>query len=124
MYETKPETFEAMVGPFPASVRETAGWLRRLILESFPGIEEDVEGAVARRDESDDQVLRDRQAIADPADPIRGYRRVPSSCGRRRTSRSQRERSCSAGSTRRNSPTGGSARDVAAISWPTIRASV
>lgn len=44
MYDEKPETFEAMIEPFPESVRETAEWLRGLIVESFPHVEEDIYG--------------------------------------------------------------------------------
>lgn len=44
MYDRPPETFAELVEPFPSSIRETAGWLRDLILESFPHVEERIYG--------------------------------------------------------------------------------
>lgn len=44
MYESPPETFEELIEPYDREVRETAEWLRSLILESFPELEERVYG--------------------------------------------------------------------------------
>lgn len=44
MYETPPETFSALVAPFPAFIQELATWLRSLILGEFPQVTENVSG--------------------------------------------------------------------------------
>ena len=44
MYTTPPTTFEELVAPHPKDVREVASWLRALILDEFPGLEERIYG--------------------------------------------------------------------------------
>lgn len=44
MYVAPPSTFEEMIAPFPGAVRDTAEWLRSLILESFPQVDETIYG--------------------------------------------------------------------------------
>lgn len=44
MYVEPPTTFEALLVPYPARVREIATWLRSLILDEFPQLEENVSG--------------------------------------------------------------------------------
>lgn len=39
-----PRTFEDIVAPHPPSVRATAAWLRALILECFPQVDEGIHG--------------------------------------------------------------------------------
>lgn len=43
-YERPPATFEELVAPFPADVRATAGWIREVIMQEFPGIIESIHG--------------------------------------------------------------------------------
>lgn len=44
MYRSPPKTFEELAAPFDRGTRETAEWLRSLILESFPSVEEGIYG--------------------------------------------------------------------------------
>jgi hypothetical protein len=44
MYDSPPQTFEALVAPFPAPIQEVATWLRELILTEFPQLEENIYG--------------------------------------------------------------------------------
>jgi hypothetical protein len=44
VYETPPETFAELIAPFPQPIRETAEWLRALMLEAFPQLDENIYG--------------------------------------------------------------------------------
>ena len=44
MYDQPPQTFEEVIAPFPEAIRATASWLRTLIFESFPQVEENIYG--------------------------------------------------------------------------------
>lgn len=44
MYGEPPTTFDALVAPFDAPIRETALWLRTLLMTEFPQLEENVSG--------------------------------------------------------------------------------
>lgn len=44
MYDSPPKTFQQLIEPFGHEVRQTAEWLRALILESFPNVEEGLYG--------------------------------------------------------------------------------
>ncbi|NNF15047.1 MAG: hypothetical protein HKN72_17610 [Gemmatimonadetes bacterium] len=46
MYGSPPKTFDELIAPFDPETRETAEWLRTLILESFPHLEEGIYGGV------------------------------------------------------------------------------
>ena len=44
MYDSPPETFQELIEPFDSEARQIAEWLRALILESFPNVEEGLYG--------------------------------------------------------------------------------
>lgn len=44
MYDEPPQTFEALIAPFPVPMQEVATWLRDLILAEFPQVEENIHG--------------------------------------------------------------------------------
>jgi hypothetical protein len=44
MYDAPPQTFEALIAPFPAPIQEIARWLRELILAEFPQVDENIYG--------------------------------------------------------------------------------
>lgn len=44
VYNEPPETFEALIAPFPVAMQEVATWLRNLILAEFPQVEENIYG--------------------------------------------------------------------------------
>ncbi len=44
MYAEAPQTFEEMLEPFPAEVRDIAEWLRALLLSEFPQLDEHIYG--------------------------------------------------------------------------------
>lgn len=46
MYDRPPETFSELIEPFPPTIRDTTAWLRELILESFPQVDENIYGGV------------------------------------------------------------------------------
>lgn len=44
MYDSPPQSFEALIAPFAPPIREIASWLRDLILAEFPQVEENIYG--------------------------------------------------------------------------------
>ncbi len=44
MYASPPQSFEALIAPYPPAMRDVASWLRRLILSEFPQVEERIYG--------------------------------------------------------------------------------
>lgn len=44
LYTEPPKTFEELVKPFPAEIREIAEWLRSLVLAEFPQLDENIYG--------------------------------------------------------------------------------
>mgnify|MGYP002622957920 CR=1 FL=1 len=44
MYQTPPDTFPDLIAPYAPQIQETAAWLRDLILQSFPTLEENIYG--------------------------------------------------------------------------------
>lgn len=44
LYTEPPKTFEELVKPFPAEIREIAEWLRALFLAEFPQLDENIYG--------------------------------------------------------------------------------
>lgn len=44
MYDEPPRTFGELVDPFPPEIREVAEWLRSLLLDEFPQLDEEIHG--------------------------------------------------------------------------------
>lgn len=44
MYAETPESFDELIAPVPAELGATAEWIRRLILDEFPQVEENIYG--------------------------------------------------------------------------------
>lgn len=44
VYESTPTDFGELVAPFPDAIRETASWIRDVLLEAFPQVRESIHG--------------------------------------------------------------------------------